>query len=425
MDREHLNEKQKRHLRFAEGGIIFVVILALTMYVGVKFAGQGPDTASTPRGAAASEGAELVAPAAAGAGGMADGRAVAVDAVEAAGAPASAAAEADVLAAAEARDVSATSTRRGPVSYAEAEAAYLAGDWAEAADLFDAYTAERPDNAWGHYMLGLSLWKGGDLEGAEDALETALAHRPDHLKSRINLGRVLLDLERPSEALTVLEAALAGAPESADGHRVLGRALHALGRSEDAAAAYRTALLRDPGDAWSLNNLALLAIEQERFAEAVAPAARAVELREDVACFHNNLAVALERTGRPALAAAAYDAALRADAGHERAAVSLDRLVALGVDPADTELDVAALAGGFDPAAALAAAEALTDRIAAHDSEEAVAGAAAEDVGGSGSDAAAEPAAAGSAAATTGTVARAGSPTTETGPAAGGEVDPR
>ena len=31
----------------------------------------------------------------------------------------------------------------------------------------------RPENAWGHYMLGLAAWRSGDLTGAERAFAFA------------------------------------------------------------------------------------------------------------------------------------------------------------------------------------------------------------------------------------------------------------
>ena len=152
-----------------------------------------------------------------------------------------------------------------PVSFAEAESHFHAADFSQAAEGFRSYVLAHPGNPWGHYMLGLSEWRGGDAAAAEGALQRALEIDPGHAKAMVNLGRVLLDLDRPGDAIAVLDEAVAIDPASATAHRVRARALHDLGRSTDAIAAYRGALGLDPADAWSLNNLGLILIEAERF----------------------------------------------------------------------------------------------------------------------------------------------------------------
>jgi Flp pilus assembly protein TadD len=82
------------------------------------------------------------------------------------------------------------------VSYEEADSAFRAGRYDEAARLFARYTEGKPENPFGHYMLGLSAWKSRDHTGAEAAFERALALDPDHVKSYLNLARVLLEVGR-------------------------------------------------------------------------------------------------------------------------------------------------------------------------------------------------------------------------------------
>ena len=79
---------------------------------------------------------------------------------------------------------------RTDVTYEEAEEAFQAGAYRDAVSLFEGYVAGRPDNPWGHYMLGMSAWKGGHPEKAIEAFEAALERDPDHLKSLVNLSRV-------------------------------------------------------------------------------------------------------------------------------------------------------------------------------------------------------------------------------------------
>jgi len=232
-----------------------------------------------------------------------------------------------------ARDRAAT----GPASFAEGEAAYKAKKYTVATTIFDRYTAEKPDNAWGHFMLGLSAWKGGDLAKSEKAFKAALAIDPDHLKSLMNLSRVLIEEKRFDDALDTLMRAGDIEPTSNEVQRLIGRASHALGKTDDAIEAYRHALELDEKDVWSMNNLGLLFLEQKRAEEAMPLFLKAVDLRKDVAAFHNNLGMAFEHTRRFKDAAEAYNDALSADAGYEKAKQNLARVEAIKVTGDDDD----------------------------------------------------------------------------------------
>lgn len=345
MKREPETTASERKLKFAEAGVLFVLVLGLTLFVGVRFAARNDPPAARPVAAVVApvEPAAVTAP------------------VPAAVAAADTAAGAPVAA------------PPRPVTYAEAEQAYFDGQYVRAADLFDRYAQDHPANAWGHYMLGLSEWKAGSPDAAAEAFQAALALKPDHLKSLVNYGRVLIDLHRPDEALAQIEIALAASPESADAHRVLGRIRHEQGDLEGAAEAFGAALRLQTADAWSLNNLGLIRIQQARFAEALAPLAKAAALSPGTACIQNNLGVALERSGHYGEAAAAYARALAADPGYEKADLSLARVGALTVDPLLAPVDLAALADGFGVEAAplpvVAEVVAVDREVAATDAE--------------------------------------------------------
>jgi tetratricopeptide (TPR) repeat protein len=331
MKSHHENEVprySRRQMRFAEAGVLFVLILAVVVVVGVKVASRsgGPTAPAIVETDAAPVAIVTVANS------------------ETASDPAT-----QVETETPALEVEVTSTVQPPafVSYAEAEATYLEGRYGDAADLFALYTEQHSDNAWGYYMLGLALWKDGSPAAAEEALLAALERNPDHVKSLVNLGRVRLDLNRPDEARECCERAVQLDPDSPDAYRVLGRAYHNLDRSEAAVQAFQDALRRDESDAWSLNNLGLLLIEQERWDEALPPLAKAVDLRGDVACFQNNLGMALERSGRYAAAAEAYGHALDLNSSYAKAEVNLARVERLSESPDLPVLDLAALAASF------------------------------------------------------------------------------
>ena len=232
-------------------------------------------------------------------------------------------------------------------SYADAERAFHRGRYEEAVSMFQAYSESDPDNAWGHYMLGLSAWKTGDHTRALEAFDAALRLDPTHRKSLLNSARVLLETSRPQDALDRVERALAIEPLSSEGLRLAGRAHYELGQIDEAIDAYQRALAIDDRDAWAMNNLGYIYIQQGRSDSALPPLARAVELRQNVPVFQNNFATALERAGHFVAAREAYEAALAADSTYTKAAVGLERVKANGAGSDSSTVDVAALSQEF------------------------------------------------------------------------------
>lgn len=234
-----------------------------------------------------------------------------------------------------------------PVSYESAESAFSAGKYPEATQRFTSYTDSNPENPWGYYMLGLSAWRSGDREAAAGAFDRALQLDPSHRKSLFNSSRVLLELGQNQEALERIEKALTLEPMSSEGLRLLGRARYQLGQVDEAIAAYQRALGLDDRDVWSMNNLGLIYIEQDRSSEALPPLARAVELRSNAPVFQNNLGMALERSGHPAAAAKAYEAAIALDSTYRKASISLARVTAITPESDSASVDLAAMAQQF------------------------------------------------------------------------------
>ena len=226
------------------------------------------------------------------------------------------------------------------VGFEDGEALFKEGRFSEAKEVFAGYVARKPENAFGHYMLGLSSWKSGDLIGAEKAFDEALARDPQHVKTLLNSARVLMDLGRNQEALERVNLAQALDSTSAEPVRLLARAQHRLGNVEAAEQAYRDALIGDERDVWAMNNLGMLYIEQRKPQDALGPLARAVQLRPTSPIFQNNLGMTLELLGDLTGARRAYDAALKADSSHAKAKSNAERLgdvvtdstTAIGID---------------------------------------------------------------------------------------------
>ncbi len=234
------------------------------------------------------------------------------------------------------------------VTYEEAEAAYNERRYKEATELFAAYTELKPENPWGYYMLGLSAQKSGDTESAILALEKAAVLDSLHAKTWINLSRVQLDAGNPEVALDNLDRAIELGGESSTTLRAQGRAFHQLGMMEDAVAAYRQAIVFSPEDYWSMNNLALVLIEEGRFEEASPILARAIELKGDIPFFHNNLGMALENSEHFAAAIDAYSRATQLDASYTKAIENLDRVTLVERPVDEMPIDLEALADAFE-----------------------------------------------------------------------------
>jgi tetratricopeptide (TPR) repeat protein len=225
-----------------------------------------------------------------------------------------------------------------PVSFGDGQAAYQAKKYSDATAIFDRYTTERPANAWGHYMLGLSAWKSGDLAKSEHAFEKALSVDPQHVKSLVNLSRVFIEQKRHDEAVERLSRAAEIDPELTEVYRLLGRTYHTQGKTDEAVSAYRRAIELNELDAWSMNNLGLVFLETDRADEALPLLTKATELRPEAPVFHNNLGMALEHTGRFRAAAAAYKAALAADPGYDKAKRNLARVEAVQGESEETQI---------------------------------------------------------------------------------------
>ncbi len=233
------------------------------------------------------------------------------------------------------------------ITYEQSETAFLEGRYDEAVTLFTLYAERRPSNPWGHYMLGMSAWKSGRLDTAEHAFSQAVALDSTLVKGYLNLARVLIEASRPTEAIATVDRAIAVGGETSVAFRLKGNALHTLGQKDDAISAYRQAIEIDPDDAWSMNNLAFILIDEGRYDEALPALARATELRKDVPVFFNNLGMALERTGHFRAAEEAYTFASSLTGVDAKSVANRERVRGVLEQPGIVPVDLAALAKEF------------------------------------------------------------------------------
>jgi Flp pilus assembly protein TadD len=360
-DNKQLNteEIRERKVKMMEGGIVFALVLSLCVYLGIRFAHEpagddvSPVAAITQTDTPAAMPTDLIDDVTAPTGTPSPTDEAPVDQ---ASAEALVVADGTEPAATVEPEISNASGEVPPleeilpdvplmVTYSIAEKTFFDGDYTKAAAMFEVYCDAHPQNAWGHYMHGLSLARAGDHEAARGAYNTALGLKPDHLKSLVNLARLELALNEPEAALATIERALDVAPDNADARRVLGRVYHTLDRDLEAAATYVEVLKLRGDDAWTLNNLALVWMDAGDYERALPALARAVELKSDAAVIRNNLAMTLEHTGHLNQALEQYTVA--ADLGSAKGEASYFRLDGVTMPADDPAADLGVLAAAW------------------------------------------------------------------------------
>jgi tetratricopeptide (TPR) repeat protein len=207
-----------------------------------------------------------------------------------------------------------------------ARQAYDARDFAVAAAYFGAEAKRNPEQAWTHYMLGLSSWKAGSTEEAAAAMRRSVEIDGDWIKAHINLSRIENDRGEFEAALAAAEAALAIDSDSPEASFLAARSLRNLARIDEAVAMLQHSLVLDPENGFARNLMGLIHVELKQDAEAVDQLRRAAELEPEVAFIQNNLGMALELHGKPVEALAAYRRAIEVDPAHGKAAANLARL---------------------------------------------------------------------------------------------------
>lgn len=209
---------------------------------------------------------------------------------------------------------------------AEGIAAFETKRYEEAAAYFTAEADARPDRAWTHYILALSLWKSERADEAAEAMRRSLELDGTQVKANVNLSRIENDRGEFDAARDYAEEALVLVPDNAEAAFLLARSLYNLGDKELALEALETSLSLDPENGYAYNLTGLIWIERGQDGPAVEAMQRAAERLPDVAFVQNNLGMAFELSGRLDAAAEAYARAVALAPDHSRAAMNLARL---------------------------------------------------------------------------------------------------
>lgn len=176
-----------------------------------------------------------------------------------------------------------------------------------------------------HAALGTALRRWGRNAEALPHLRRAVQLKPDRPRFRHTLAITLDDLGHREEAKVQLRKAVELSPRFADAHFGLGAILQEEGRTDEALRHYQAALEANPDLAALYEPAATLLARRGDLPGAVRLYEEAIR-RQPTPAAHFNLAITLERLGRPVEARQHYERALVLDPGLEPARRRLEAL---------------------------------------------------------------------------------------------------
>lgn len=188
------------------------------------------------------------------------------------------------------------------------------GEPDEAITELNASIALEPGNPLPHVALGKLYQSLGEYHKAVAAFSRALDVKPDFAIVHVYRGDALAATGDVNAAIVAYQAAIEAAPKLNVAYFKLGSIYQFLQRWDEAESAFLKATETDPRDARAFNNLAWLAAERnERLDDALAWAARAVELSPDVATYQDTLGWVLRARDEPDKAIEVLEKASAAD----------------------------------------------------------------------------------------------------------------
>jgi tetratricopeptide (TPR) repeat protein len=171
---------------------------------------------------------------------------------------------------------------------------------------------------------------------------TVIERRPENARGHYNLGVALTDEARPLEAIAEYERAIALRPDYGGAHDNLGSTLAMLGRFDEALEHNREAVELMPDDARPLANLALTMFAAGRHPVALAAVERALALDAESVEAHHTRALVLKSLARLPEAEAELVETLRLDPDHAHAQYNLARMLIARGAPGSVEAAVRA-----------------------------------------------------------------------------------
>ncbi|QRN93212.1 tetratricopeptide repeat protein [Archangium violaceum] len=181
--------------------------------------------------------------------------------------------------------------RQARERFAEAVAAFDAGDFARAEAGFRQVLELAPQSLNAQFNLGFIAERQGRLADAQAAYEKVRFLEPGHVPTLLNLGRLYRLQEKYTEAIELYEGGLKtpGREHDASLLNNLTVAYRLAGKHEQAEATARRVLARHPEDAEAYKNLALVYYDQGKYRLAELVLANARKLDEKDPGIYNNL----------------------------------------------------------------------------------------------------------------------------------------
>jgi arylsulfatase A-like enzyme/Tfp pilus assembly protein PilF len=201
--------------------------------------------------------------------------------------------------------------------------ALRAGRAEEAAGIYRAIIARRPDTEDAYRKLALVYWRSGHGAEAIATLELALRNGVTQSEVRIRLGQYLAEAGQPAKAIALLKDTAGSDP---DALVALGNAYVMAGQFADGAATFRKLIAADPSNALAYENLGMAQFQAKDVKGAEASLRRAIELDGGLGGAYTALGVVLATTGRTPEAIDAWKRALTLDPSDQNAADNLKRV---------------------------------------------------------------------------------------------------
>jgi len=158
--------------------------------------------------------------------------------------------------------------------------------WRDDLTLWTDVVRKSPNNARGHYSLGLAYQnlEHTDFLFLNDAIreyEAAIALNPNYARAHNALGNLYKDLGRVDEQIQEYKIALTINPDFAEAHFNLGNLYKDLGRVDEQIQEYKIALTINPDFAEAHYNLGVAYVEQGRLSEAIHEFEQALQIKPD------------------------------------------------------------------------------------------------------------------------------------------------
>ena len=178
-----------------------------------------------------------------------------------------------------------------------ANEAWRAGRADEAAGLYQAIIAKRPDTEDAYRKLALVYWRTNRPRLAIGTLETALRNGVTQSEVRVKLGQYLAETGQGAKAIALLQDTAGDDP---DALIALGNAYLVTNRIPDGIRTFNRILTLDPANALAHQNLGTAQLQAKDYKPAEASLRRAVQLDPSLAGAYTALGVVLATTGRKA-----------------------------------------------------------------------------------------------------------------------------